>query len=327
MREHVVTRRRWLTEQEFLDLLGATNLIPGPNSTEMAIHIGRLRAGWLGLLAGGVCFILPAFAIVFALAWAYVEYNSLPQLQHILYGVKPAAAVVVAHALFAWTRTLPRRYALTLVPLSAILAFAGVHELAIIFGAGACGLALAAFRPSALLSVATLPLFLFFLKVGSILFGSGYVLLAYLRGDLVERWAWLTEAQLLDAVAIGQVTPGPLFTTATFIGYILGGFPGAAAATAGIFLPAFVFVALSGPLIAKVSKSARARTFLDWVNAASLGVMAAVLWDLGKAAVVDGFSLLLLIISVVAMWRFGAGGTLVLLTGAAAGAVSALWGS
>jgi chromate transporter len=273
MEDEVVRRRRWLPRDEFLDLLGATNLIPGPNSTEMAIHIGRRKAGWTGLLVAGSCFILPAAFIVTAFAWAYVRYGSLPQTKAIMYGVKPVIIAIILQALWGLGTTALKTRSLALVGAAGIiLGFLGVHELAIIFGGGVVvGSARFLMRlkrrgahdilsiihgaPFAILAQMTTtagaaassfglwPLFLFFLKVGSVLFGSGYVLLAFLRSDMVERWHWLTEGQLLDAIAVGQVTPGPVFTTATFIGYVLGGYTGAVVATAGIFLPAFFFVA------------------------------------------------------------------------------------
>jgi chromate transporter len=277
MEDEAVRRRGWLSRERFLDLLGATNLIPGPNSTEMAIHVGHERAGWRGLVVVGVCFIAPAFAIVLAGAWAYTRYGTLPAAEGLLRGVKPAIIAVVLQALWGLGRTATRTRALAAVGLlSLAAAAAGVHELVVISGAGAL-LALVAWARSGsgrgrangipalplgaaglaattagLASFGLKSLFLVFLKIGSVLFGSGYVLLAFLRADLVVRRGWLTESQLLDAIAVGQVTPGPVFTTATFVGYVLGGFRGAVVATVGIFLPAFVFVALSGPLVPRI---------------------------------------------------------------------------
>jgi chromate transporter len=334
MEDEVVRRRRWLPRDEFLDLLGATNLIPGPNSTEMAIHIGRRKAGWTGLLVAGSCFILPAAFIVTAFAWAYVRYGSLPQTKAIMYGVKPVIIAIILQALWGLGTTALKTRSLALVGAAGIiLGFLGVHELAIIFGGGVVvGSARFLMRlkrrgahdilsiihgaPFAILAQMTTtagaaassfglwPLFLFFLKVGSVLFGSGYVLLAFLRSDMVERWHWLTEGQLLDAIAVGQVTPGPVFTTATFIGYVLGGYTGAVVATAGIFLPAFFFVAVSGPLVPRIRRSETAGAFLDGVNAASLSVMAVVTWQLGRAASSDWLTVALLISSLVLLMRF-----------------------
>lgn len=277
MEDEVVRRRHWLTREEFLDLLGATNLIPGPNSTEMAIHIGHRRAGWAGLLIAGSCFILPATLIVGLISWAYVRYGSLPQAEGVLYGVKPVVLAIVLQAIWRLARpALKTRWLLVLGGAAVIFSFMGVNELVILFGTGivaAVHKALSSgkssriagitpgFLPGISATAATAgaaaaaapfglwPMFLYFAKIGSVLFGSGYVLLVFLRADLVDRLHWLTEEQLLDAIAIGQVTPGPVFTTATFIGYVLSGVPGAFLATAGIFLPSFFFVSISGPLI------------------------------------------------------------------------------
>ncbi len=333
MEDEVVCRRRWLSRDEFLDLLGAANLIPGPNSTELAIHIGRRMAGWPGLLVAGSCFIIPAALIVTALAWAYVRYGSLPQTNAILYGVKPVIIAIVLQALWRLGRAALKTKTLTLVcAVGILLDFLGVHELVILFGAGiAIGLGnwianrvrrsepfslitttlpvlfsetTSLTAPSAAASFGLWPLFLFFLKVGSVLFGSGYVLIAFLRADLVERWRWLTESQLLDAITAGQLTPGPVFTTATFIGYVLAGTPGAIVATVGIFLPAFFFVAVSGPLTTRIRRSATAGAVLDGINAASLSLMAVVTWDLGRPALVDLTTVGVLAVSLVLLIRF-----------------------
>lgn len=316
MEDEVVRRRAWLTRDEFLDLLGATNLIPGPNSTEMAIHVGFVRAGWPGLVAGGACFILPAMLITLALAVVYRRYGQLPEAGWILYGVKPVIIAIVVQAVWALARravTTPLAAAVALAVL--VLSVSGVNEIALLFAAafgmpllrrvaaagglrvlvpggallaagGAAGLAPAAGGAAA--GSAVLPqLALVFLKIGSILFGSGYVLLAFLRPDVVERTGWLTDAQLLDAVAVGQFTPGPVLTTATFVGYLIASVPGAIVATAAIFLPSFAFVALSSPLVPRLRRSPWASGFLDGANAASVALMAVVTWELGRAAVVD----------------------------------------
>jgi chromate transporter len=346
MQDEVVRRRQWLTQEEFLDLLGATNLIPGPNSTELAIHIGHRRAGWLGLLVAGSCFILPAVVIVTAIAWAYVRFGQLPNAEGILYGVKPVIIAVVLQALWGLGRSALKSNLLILAGVAAaVLSLCGVNELAVLFGTGLaialfCGIArrqppgsappLLALLPAASVPVAAgagamtvpfgiWPLFLFFLKVGSVLFGSGYVLLAFLRADLVDRWHWLTEGQLLDAIAVGQFTPGPLFTTATFIGYILAGLPGAGVATLGIFLPAFVFVAISGPLVPRLRRSPFAGAFLDGLNVASLALMAVVSWQLARAALLDLFSVLLAIGSGGLLYYFRINTAWLVLGGAAAG--------
>jgi chromate transporter len=349
MEDEVVRRRQWLTHDEFLDLLGATNLIPGPNSTELAIHIGHRRAGWPGLLVAGLCFILPATLIVTVVAWAYVRFGRLPPAEGLLYGVKPVIIAVVLQALWGLGRSALKTRPLVLVfAVAAALSLLGGNELLILFGtgllvAGARSIqrgqpggsvgALLAFAPG--LPVATVttsaaavatpfglwPLFLFFLKVGSVLFGSGYVLLAFLRADLVDRWQWLTEAQLLDAIAVGQFTPGPLFTTATFIGYLLAGGTGAAVATVGIFLPAFFFVAVSGPLIPRLRRSPFAGAFLDGVNVASLALMAVVTWQLGRAALTDWTAVALALVSGGLLIRFRVNSAWLVLGGAVIGLV------
>ncbi len=316
MEQEFVYRRKWLTHAEFLDLLGATHLIPGPNSTEMAIHLGLRRAGWAGSIVAGACFIVPAFLIVLACAWFYTRYSKLPEVEGVLYGVKPVVLAVVLQAIWRLGRTaLKTKLAIGLAATAMIANGWGVHELVVLLAAGAAApilrrswtlirrggeslkalllppllpLGLAAPTTSAATSAVGLaPLFLFFLKVGAVMYGSGYELLAFLRADLVERWGWLTESQLLDAIAIGQMTPGPLFTTATFVGYVLAGTPGACFATAGIFLPAFIFVAVSAPWIPRMRRSAVAGAFLDGVNAASLALMAVVTLRLLGAAFVD----------------------------------------
>ena len=339
MEEEIVRRRRWLTHESFLDLLGAANLIPGPNSTELAIHVGYARAGWPGLLVAGACFIVPAAVIVTALAWSYVSYGSLPAIAGVLAGVKPVVIAIVAQAIWnLGRRVLSSRIALALGIACAIAAALGVNELALLGAAGVAMWALCASRRSSdggrgrAIGVLALPmlaatpsaftlggLFLVFLKIGSVLFGSGYVLLAFLRADLVVRLGWITERQLLDAVAVGQVTPGPVFTTATFIGYLLGGPVGAAVATAGIFLPAFVFVAASGPLLPLVRRSAGARAALDGVNVASLALMAVVTVQLARSALAGPMGPVLAVASAVALMRFRVSAAWLVLAGALLG--------
>jgi chromate transporter len=325
MRQEVVGRLKWLTDEEFLDLYGAANVIPGPNSTELAIHIGYVRAGWAGLIVSGVCFIVPAMLTVLAFAWLYVRYGQLPEVVYLLYGVKPVIMAIVLHALWQLSKAAVKNLWLGALGLIGLVsAFLGVNELLILFAIG-CAAAIAVWAktgwsrlpktgllPVVLLQTggvsaggATLMgIFLFFLKVGSVLFGSGYVLLAFLRADLVERYGWLTNQQLLDAVAVGQITPGPVFTTATFIGYILGGVPGASVATIGIFLPAFVFVALSGWLVPRIRRSSTASGFLDGLNVSSLALMAYVTYRLGQAAIVDWLTVLLFAASAVLLIFF-----------------------
>jgi chromate transporter len=346
MEDEVVRRRGWMTHEQFLDLLGATNLIPGPNSTEMAIHIGHARARWAGLIVAGVCFIPPAVLIVMAIAWVYVRFGALPEIAGVLYGVKPVIIAVVVQALWGLGRSAMKTWLLRVIAVAALAAsLAGVNEMLVLVAAGLVvgarslvaerwtGRA-ASWLPWPLLGATTTsaavtttfglgPLFLFFLKVGSVLFGSGYVLLAFLRSDLVDRLHWLTESQLLDAVAVGQVTPGPVFTTATFIGYLLGGPSAAAIATLGIFLPAFVFVAISGPLIPRIRRSKAAGAVLDGVNVASLALISAVTIQLGHAAIIDVPTAVLSAIGAVVLIRYKPNSAWLVLGGAIIGSVLA----
>jgi chromate transporter len=354
MEDEVVARRRWLTREQFIDLLGATNLIPGPNSTELAIHIGHARAGWAGLLVAGTCFVAPAVAIVTACAWVYVRWGRMPEAAGVLYGVKPVVIAVILQALWRLGRTAIRDRRLALLALAAATANAlGMDELTVLAAAAIAAALLARFPwrfggagggalccapalgqaaglgaagAAAGAAVGLWPLFGFFLKVGSVLFGGGYVLLAFLRGGLVHERGWLTEAQLLDAVAIGQVTPGPLFTTATFIGYVLAGTPGAAAATLGIFLPAFVFVALSAPFVPRLRRSRLAGAVLDGVNAASLALMVVVAVQLARAAVTDLLALVLVLASAVCLIGFRVNSTWLVLGGALFGLMAHRYG-
>ena len=338
MRDEVVRRRRWIDDARFLDLLGMTNLIPGPNSTEMAIHLGYVRAGWPGLALGGVCFIVPAMTLVLVLAWAYVAHGARPEASAVLYGIKPVIIAVVIQAAWALARTAVKSVLLaTLGVVTVALYLLGAHELLLLLGGGGI-LALArrlrgaGVSPLVLLTasatgsamggvgaaVSLTTLCLTFFKIGAVLYGSGYVLLAFLRNDFVERLAWLTDRQLLDAVAIGQFTPGPVFTTATFIGYVVAGWTGGVLATVAIFLPSFVFVALSQPLVPKIRASTTAAAFLDGVNVAALGLMVAVTWQLGRAAIVDiptallatGAAVALVVIRVNSAWLVAGGAIL-----------------
>jgi chromate transporter len=357
MEDEVVRRRRWLSREEFLDYIGATNLMPGPNSTELAIHIGRARAGLPGLLVAGTCFIAPAVIIVSVIAWMYVRLGALPAAAGVLYGVKPVVIAVVLQALWGLARTAVKAAWLAACGVAAVAAVAlGVNELVVLGAAaalgaagqwrrsapartlpalgalvqpGAAGSATAA-APAGVAATGALiapaaagaalwPLFAVFLKVGAVLFGSGYVLLAFLRADLVSRLHWLSERQLLDAIAVGQVTPGPVFTTATFVGYLLRGIPGAAVATAGIFLPAFVYVAASGVLVPRLRRSPVARGALDGVNVASLALMAVVTWQLAGAALVDPWTVLLAAAGAVLLLRFRVNSAWLVLGGGLAG--------
>jgi chromate transporter len=336
-----------LSDGHFLDQLGATNLIPGPNSTEMAIHIGFVRAGWPGLIVAGVCFILPAMLIVLGLAWAYAQFGALPEANRLLYSVKPVIIAIIAQALWGLGQKAIKGWLTAIVGLAVLtLYFLGVNEIALLFAGGLVvmigqnlrrlkrsgvtgiaapllGLSLPALASTAV-PFSLAQLFLTFLKIGSVLYGSGYVLLAFLRADFVVRLGWLTDRQLIDAIAIGQVTPGPVFTTATFIGYLLGGVPGGILATIGIFLPSFVFVAISNPLIPRLRNSPWAGSLLDGVNVASLGLMAAVTLQLGQAALIDPLTIALGLIAAVLLFRLKVNSTWLVLGGAAIGLLSFL---
>jgi chromate transporter len=335
MEEEVVSRRGWLTRADFLDFLGATNLIPGPNSTEMAIHVGRVRAGWRGLLVAGVSFILPAALMVGCLAWAYVRFGTLPQIGAVLYGVKPVVIVVIAQGAFRLAKSAVKSTWLGVLGLAAMLAAGlGVDPLLILAAAGVLagiahlgnvrgraffvGSVAAAGTAASAVPVGLALLFLVMLKIGATIFGGGYVLVAFLRSDLVVRLGWITERQLLDAVAMGQVTPGPLFTTATFIGYILGGVRGAVIATVAIFLPAFVLVAVSGPLVPRIRKSPTAGAVLDGINVAALALMLVVSAQLARTAIVDWFTLAIAGVSALLLFRYRVNSAWLVLGSAAA---------
>ncbi|MBW4596536.1 MAG: chromate efflux transporter [Brasilonema angustatum HA4187-MV1] len=328
MDSEVVTRRQWLSREKLLDLLGITNLIPGPNSTELAIHIGYERAGWLGLLIAGSCFILPAMIIIWILAAIYARYQTIPQVEWLLYGIKPVIIAIVVQAVWLLGKKAIKDISTTLAAIAVIVAFfLKMDELLLLLLAGLGVMFLknlwqknnrtsaAWLLPISLVmgqtggaavatSVSSLQVFLFFLKIGSVLYGSGYVLLAFLQRELVEQNHWLTSQQLLDAIAIGQFTPGPVFTTATFLGYLLAGHAGAIAATIGIFLPAFVLVWIINPWVPKLRQSSWVSSFLDGVNAASLGLMAVVTYTLGRATIIDWLTVVLTLLSLIAVFRF-----------------------
>jgi len=341
--DEVVIRRRWLSEQQFLDLLGATNLIPGPNSTEMAIHIGLLRAGWLGLLLAGICFILPAMLIVGVLAWAYVHYGATPQAGWLLAGIQPVVIAIILHALLGLGRKALKGWPTLLVGMLVFFLYlAGVNPLLVLLVGGGLvfiwknwrrigalfpiaswAFIASAGLPAGLVDIGTLSaLFFIFLKTGAVLYGSGYVLLAFLHADFVVGLGWLTDQQLLDAIAIGQVTPGPVFTTATFIGYLLAGVPGAFLGTLGIFLPSFLYVSLLHRYLPRLRSSAWISDLLDGVNAASLALMAAVTWQLAANYLLNPAAFLIFFTSLLALFRFKINTTWLILGGAALGALS-----
>ena len=332
MEEEFVRRRRWITYAEFLERLAMANLIPGPSSTEVAIFVGQLKRGWRGLIVAGCCFIIPAAVIVSLIAWAYVRFGALPKVEGVLSAIKPAVVAIVVQALGKLGRTGIRTPLLALIAaLAAMLGLIGLSPVSVLIVAGLISASTLALEGRLLLSAAHpkivgLPkllggiialgalgaafpvalgrLFLSFLKIGSVVFGSGYVLLAFLQTEFVERLHWLTDKQLIDAVAVGQFTPGPVFTTATFIGYIVAGWQGAAAATIGVFLPGFILVAASGPLIPRLRRSPAAAAALDGVVAGSLALMAIVAWQLGKASIVDWKTLAVFGASLIVLLRF-----------------------
>lgn len=371
LEDEAVTRRQWLSREHFLDLVGATNLIPGPNSTEMMIHIGYVRAGWPGLVLAGICFVLPAVVLTTILAWVYVEFGSLPAVQPFLLGVKPAILAVILGALWRLGRTASKPQAavqtrILLGVIGSVVAIAvllGVPEIWALVAGGVLGmfaLVLAATGwggPATLLalpvgwkgywaeSAAAIPfkwmvalgaiagpavglgaLGLFFLKVGSVLYGSGYVLVAFLEGELVHEYGWLTQQQLLDAIAIGQFTPGPVLSTAAFIGYLLAGVPGAAISAAAIFAPSFVFVAILNPIVPRLRRSQWMSAFLDAVNVSAVGLMAAVLLRLTTDVITAWPAALLALLAAVAVLRWRISSAWIVLGGALLGWLLALLG-
>jgi chromate transporter len=349
MRDEVVRRRRWVDDQRFLDLVGATNLIPGPNSTELAIHLGYDRARWRGLVAAGVCFILPAFLIVLVLAWAYVGYGETPAFDGLLYGIKPVVVAIIVMAILGLVRTAVKDALLAVVSVAVLVAYLlGGNELLLLALGALVVLAVRRGRDWAVnrRHALTLPvllatgqplltdptagqlarLFLTMLKIGAVLYGSGYVLLAFLRGDFVERLGWLTDEQLLDAIAIGQVTPGPVFTTATFVGYVVAGFPGAVLATVAIFLPSFLFVALLTRIVDRIRSHSWSAALLDGVNAAALALMAGVTLQLGRNALVDPLTVGVCVVAGLLLWRTRLNSAWYVGAGAAIGLVAELLG-
>ncbi|HBG80354.1 MAG TPA: chromate transporter, partial [Porphyromonadaceae bacterium] len=323
MQQEVVEKRKWLTEQEFLDLLGATNLIPGPNSTEMAIHIGQEKGGWRGLIIAGACFIFPAVLIVGFLAWLYKDYGQLPQVQPFIYGIKPAVIAVILGAVFPLAKKSIKSVELAVIGvLVLVLSLLNINEIYLMFGAGLLAILVARIRnrqqiklngifplallqPTipALLSVSNVNLFLIFLKIGAILYGSGYVLFAFLDTELVAT-GFMSRQQLIDAIAVGQFTPGPVFTSVTFIGYQINGFWGAVISTVGIFLPSFVFVALLNPVVKKMRKSTLFSLFLDAVNVASVAIIAAICFIMGKETITDARTVVIAALSMAVVFRY-----------------------
>jgi chromate transporter len=348
MEREAVSRRGWLTRPQFLDLVGACNLLPGPGSTQVAMALGYRRAGWIGLVIAGLCFILPSTLSTLALAWAYLRYGGLPKAQGLLYGAKPVMLAVIVQAVWNLSRMAFRRWPLALAglacfaaalagapPIAVLLVSGCVALLAVWLGSrprtelrlGAFPLAIgsgpaasgAAIGGAAAGTVGLLPILLVFLKMGVVVFGSGYVLLAFFKADLVDRLHWITSPQLLDAITAGQVTPGPVFATATFLGYLIRGWAGAAVATAAIFLPSFLMAGLVGALTGRIRKSKLAAGFLDGVNAAAVALMASVALSLGRATLVDGWTWALGLVSVALLVRYKVNATWLLLAGAGLG--------
>ena len=338
MDERFVRRLAWVSGEQFLDLVGAVNLLPGPSSTELAIYLGQIAAGLPGLLVAGACFILPAAILVVAFAWAYTQYGAVPQVAGLLFGIKPVVVALIAQAIWNLGET-----ALKTVPLACLaalviaLAILGVPVLLLLIGggllwmllrqgrafaeanAGMAGFLTGSATGGAAAAVGIVPAFLYFLKVGAVLFGSGYVLLAVLRADLVVRLHWITDAQLLDAIAVSQATPGPFFTVATFIGYLLAGWKGAALTTLGMFLPAFVYVAATANFLPKLRKSPVAGAFLDGVNASAVALMAYVGWQFTRAALVNLPAAVLSIVSALLVFRYKVNSAWLVLVGALVG--------
>lgn len=340
MRDEVVRRRSWVSDERFLDLLAACNLIPGPTSTELAIFLGYVRAGWAGLVLAGALFILPATLIVLAFAWAYVRFGALPQVSWLLYGLKPVIIVIILQAVWGLSRTALKGILSAAIGIAVFsLSLLGLNEIALLLGGGllfmlirnagrlrsfgikllgifSLGLPSSVAIGSAAASFSGLmALFLSFLKIGAVVFGSGYVLLAFLRGEFVNRLGWLTDRQLIDAVAVGQFTPGPVFTTATFIGYLLGGLKGALLATIGIFLPSFILVAVVFPLVQRLRNSPWTGALLDGINVSALGLMAAVSFRLGQAAFIDSFTWIIALAAAIILFRFKINSTWIILGG------------
>ncbi|HKM83857.1 MAG TPA: chromate efflux transporter [Candidatus Acidoferrum sp.] len=337
MEERFVRQREWVTRERFVDLVGAVNLLPGPSSTELAIYLGEIRGGVPGLITAGACFILPAAVLVVGLAWAYVRFGAVPQVAGLLFGIKPVVVALIAQAIWNLARTAMKSTALAILAVCVVaLATWGIHALLLLIGAGILWMIVGAGRSLARTraavvgligagaagaggAIGAVPVFLYFLKIGAVLFGSGYVLLAVLRADLVAKLHWLSDAQLLDAIAVSQATPGPFFTVATFIGYLLAGWRGAALATLGMFFPAFLYVGATAGFLPKLRKSPVAGAFLDGVNAAAVALMAFVGWQFARASLVNVPAVILAIVSAVLVFRYKINSAWLVLGGAIAG--------
>ena len=345
MDEEIIQKRKWVERTRFMDLIGATNLIPGPNSTELAIHLGYERGGVLGLFIAGLCFILPAMFIVLGFAYFYVRYGAIPRVEGILYGIKPVIIAIVFQALLRLGKSVIKgRLAVIVASLVIVGSFSGISEIPLLLLAGVLVMGIRnrekfstkamLFFPLPMLALSDISiaanrigmglgrLFLTFLKIGSFLYGSGYVLLAFLETEFIRAFPLITQKELLDAVAIGQLTPGPVFTTATFIGYLILGIPGALVSTAGIFLPSFLLVWLLRPLIPKLRSSRWISGILDGVNIASLGLMTAVTIRLGMTSLIDPLSVGLFLLALFVLMKFRLNSAWIILFGGAVGFIS-----
>ncbi|WP_190810624.1 chromate efflux transporter [Flagellimonas sp. S3867] len=320
MEDEVVNKRKWMTQEHFLDLVGATNLIPGPNSTEMTMHCGHERAGWKGLFVAGICFIFPAVVITAVFAWLYTEYGQLPKVEPFIYGIKPAVIAIILMAAFRLGKKAIKTTELAILGIIALATcLLGVNEIAVLFGTGLLGFGLyfakknmgnlksllpfLLFQGSDPMKIGSFKILLTFLKVGAILYGSGYVLFAFLDAELVAN-GWLTRQALIDAVAIGQITPGPVLSTATFIGWQINGISGALMATLGIFLPSFLFVLILNPLIPKMRKSKIIGSILDAVNVAAVALIVAVCVEMGKDTLTDWRTIVIAVVSLLVVFVF-----------------------
>jgi chromate transporter len=345
MEEEVVRKRKWISHEEFLDIISAANLIPGPNSTETALHIGYSLASWRGFFAAGLSFITPTIIIVTGVAMAYVKYGMLPATENILFWIKPVIMAVISLAIYRFSKTAVKNKLLLLMLLLACLASVfKITEIAVILVIGVLVMFINISRdkfnsiiPSSFLldpviqaSSCTvscdLPaIFLFFFKISAIIFGSGYVLYAFLYNDLVVNYQWISQAQLIDAIAIGQFTPGPVFTAATFIGYLLAGVPGALIASVGVFLPAFIYVAITSPFLSQMRQSKSLSFFLDGVNVASLALMIVVCFNLASAMLTNALAITIFVVSLGILWRFKINSAWLILVAATIGFIKSFW--
>ncbi|HTY81422.1 MAG TPA: chromate efflux transporter [Dehalococcoidales bacterium] len=345
MQRETVRKRHWVDDQTFLDMIGVTNLIPGPNATEMALYLGLKRAAWLGYFIAGALFILPGTIVTLFLAWIYVRYGSVPEVGWVLYGVKPVVIAVILQALWDLGRKGVKNVLSGAIGVAVIaLYFLGINEIALLFGGAAVALLFRAGKRLATRGATPLAafpllgltwpawqtgaapfsktaLFITFLKIGAVIYGSGYVLFAFFNSEFVQRLGWLNHQQLLDAIAVGQITPGPVATSATFVGYLMGGWPSGLLATLAFFLPSLVFVAAISRFVPYVRKKWWSAAFLDGVNVAALGLMAAVTWTLGRAGIIDWFTIALAVVSLVLVFRFKVNSAFLVLGGGALGIV------